>query len=60
MFYNGLTEAPNNSMNYTNIISNTVNGVTTVTVPGGTNNYVRLSCGEINDSTIITVNKEIV
>lgn len=51
--------ATNIVINYNTLISNTTNGITTITIADSSIKYIALCCATIDDSTIITVNRPI-
>lgn len=44
---------------YDELIANTTNGITTITIADSSMKYITLCCAKIDDSTIITVNRPI-
>lgn len=47
------------AIGYSTLISNTTNGITTITIADSSIKYIVLCCAKIDDSTIITVNRPI-
>jgi hypothetical protein len=58
--YNDLTQSAVNVIKYDDLNNSLVNGVITCKITNSQLKYIRLCCGKIDDTSIITINEEII